>query len=347
MRSTVFAFKCKMGTPLARLDFNLVLRANEVKQLFYSVEDNVHLVCMRLRTAITRIRFVNALIEVERKPLTNFRRPNEGLDWSAFVYTGNQLRDGTGFEIRQTLRRHMDANHPAFFQSQSTATRHVTHMLRNDLRSPPVSSMYSPTSPSYSPTSPFYTSPSYTPALPSYMPTSPSYSPTSPSYSPTSPSYTPATPSYIPTSPSYSPTSPSYFPTRGIPEPAAPIPDTSQPVSGRSGDSARTAPIQPHALSPPLPTALGQLSTAEVSAHIREAVASVLRDLLQIGPALDPLAAAAPLCVVCRDAPVAAALRPCFHAGYCAPCADEVLARALPCPICRGAVEGKQRIFLP
>ena len=48
-RSTVFAFKCKMGTHLARIDFNLVLRTNEVKQLFFSEENNVHLVCMRLK----------------------------------------------------------------------------------------------------------------------------------------------------------------------------------------------------------------------------------------------------------------------------------------------------------
>ncbi len=87
--------------------------------------------------------------------------------------------------------------------------------------------------------------------------------------------------------------------------------------------------------------ALGQLSTAEASAHIREVAASVI----QIGPALGPHAA--PLCVVCLDAPVSAALRPCFHAGYCARCADEVLARKLPCPMCRAAVEGAQRIFLP
>ena len=49
----------------------------------------------------------------------------------------------------------------------------------------------------------------------------------------------------------------------------------------------------------------------------------------------------------CGDAPVAAALRPCFHAGYCMRCADDVLARALPCPMCRATVEGVQRIFLP
>jgi hypothetical protein len=66
----------------------------------------------------------------------------------------------------------------------------------------------------------------------------------------------------------------------------------------------------------------------------------------QVDPPPRP-APAGPLCVVCQDAPVAAALRPCFHAGYCMRCAGGVLARALPCPMCRAAVEGVQRIFLP
>ena len=268
MRSTVFALKCKMGTPLTRLDFNLVLHSsNAVKQLYYSVEDNVHLVCLRLSCAITRTRFVNALIKIERKPLTNFKRPDEGTDWSAFVFIGNQLLEGTGFEIRQTLKRHMETRNPAFFQSHSTNTRHITHMLRNTLRT-----------------------------------------------------------------------------NRNIPEPAAPFPE---PVLDRSGDSARTVPIQPEVFSPPLVMANGQLNMAEVSMHIREMAASAIRDLLQDRPEVNLQTATASLCVVCQDAPVAAALRPCFHAGYCMWCAEEVLARSLPCPMCRATVEGVQRVFLP
>ena len=264
-----------MGTPLARIDFNLVLRTNEVRQLFFSVEDNVHLVCMRLKDAITRVRFVNALIELEMKPLANFKRPTEGIDWSEFVFTGNELREGPGFQIIQTLRRHMDSHHPAFFQSHSTTARHVTHMLRNNLRTAAMRR------------------------------------------------------------------------NRNVSAPAPPIPQISQPVSERSGDSARTVPIQPDVLSPPLVNANGQLNLVEVSMQIREVAASVIRDLVQMSPAFNLQAATAPLCVVCQDAPVAAALRPCFHAGYCMRCADDVLARALPCPMCRATVEGAQRIFLP
>jgi hypothetical protein len=128
-----------MGTHLARIDFNLVLRTNEVKQLFFSEENNVHLVCMRLKDAITRTRFVNALVELERKPLANFRRPVEGVDWNTFIFSGSQLRTGAGSEIRETLTRHMDSHHPSFFQSHSTTARHVTHMLRNIMRGNPYS----------------------------------------------------------------------------------------------------------------------------------------------------------------------------------------------------------------
>lgn len=134
MRSTVFAFKCKMGTPLSRFDFNSIFRGNEVKQLYFSVEEGLHLVCMRLRFAVTRIRFVNALIQLERTPSINFKRPVDGIDWSAFVFLGNQLREGTGLEIKQTLKRHMDSNHQSFFQSQSSTSHHITHMLRDFMR---------------------------------------------------------------------------------------------------------------------------------------------------------------------------------------------------------------------
>ncbi len=72
------------------------------------------------------------------------------------------------------------------------------------------------------------------------------------------------------------------------------------------------------------------------------------RPASELPPRSSPAASSAgPLCVVCQDAPVAAALRPCFHAGFCLRCAGDVLARTLPCPMCRATVEGVQRIFLP
>ena len=55
-------------------------------------------------------------------------------------------------------------------------------------------------------------------------------------------------------------------------------------------------------------------------------------------------------CVICLDAPVGAAITPCFHAAFCVGCANDLLARARParqCPMCRGEVGGVQRIYLP
>ncbi len=58
-----------------------------------------------------------------------------------------------------------------------------------------------------------------------------------------------------------------------------------------------------------------------------------------------PAESGAATCAMCLDAPVAAALRPCFHAAFCADCAESVVRARMPCPICRAAVAGSQRIF--
>jgi hypothetical protein len=110
-----------------------------------------------------------------------------------------------------------------------------------------------------------------------------------------------------------------------------------QPGQGQGGGPAPTS------LRPRPPTATPPLLTAAASA------AGDTTATAAAGPPPPPLPATAtgPLCVVCLDAPIGAALQPCFHAGYCMRCAGDVLERALPCPICRAAVEGVQRIFLP
>lgn len=53
-----------------------------------------------------------------------------------------------------------------------------------------------------------------------------------------------------------------------------------------------------------------------------------------------------PLCAVCMDKPVNTALTPCFHAGFCNGCAVTIAFNRFPCPICRSAVSGLQRIYL-
>ena len=52
------------------------------------------------------------------------------------------------------------------------------------------------------------------------------------------------------------------------------------------------------------------------------------------------------VCIICADAPVTTALRPCFHTHYCAACANELVRRGDPCPSCRQRVEGVQRIYM-
>ena len=51
-------------------------------------------------------------------------------------------------------------------------------------------------------------------------------------------------------------------------------------------------------------------------------------------------------CAVCLDKAVNTALTPCFHAKFCNGCAVTIAFNRLPCPICRGQVNGLQRIYL-
>ena len=52
-------------------------------------------------------------------------------------------------------------------------------------------------------------------------------------------------------------------------------------------------------------------------------------------------------CVVCLSEPANTAVKPCFHACFCAPCAARVSSEgSFPtCPICRNRIMGTQRIF--
>ena len=53
-----------------------------------------------------------------------------------------------------------------------------------------------------------------------------------------------------------------------------------------------------------------------------------------------------PTCSVCLCKPVDAALKPCFHAGFCEDCAGMLERGGFACPICRGQVSGVQKIYL-
>ena len=134
-RSTIFAFKCKMNTPLTRLDFNLVLRVNDVRQLFYAVHEGVHHVCLRLGSAIPRTRFANALTELESKPLSDFERLDSSIQWVDYVYMGSEIVEGgEGKQIRDTIRQYWNNGSPAFFQSLSLNTNHHTNLIAGGIR---------------------------------------------------------------------------------------------------------------------------------------------------------------------------------------------------------------------
>lgn len=60
-------------------------------------------------------------------------------------------------------------------------------------------------------------------------------------------------------------------------------------------------------------------------------------------PALD---GGLPTCCICLSETVDTALKPCFHASFCAGCAQSVLAKRSVCPIGRCRVSGTQRIYL-
>lgn len=133
-RSTVFAFKCRMDSMLTRADLNALLTYT-VKQLFFTVEDGVHLVCMRLTRAVSRVRFVNALRALELKPRIGFRLPEGARNWTTTLLMGDELRGGEGLEIIQVLRTHMTINNPSYVeQLDEGGGSHLTHMVRDAMR---------------------------------------------------------------------------------------------------------------------------------------------------------------------------------------------------------------------
>jgi hypothetical protein len=67
----------------------------------------------------------------------------------------------------------------------------------------------------------------------------------------------------------------------------------------------------------------------------------------EAAPAPADWGAGRPVCTVCMDAEVAAAMAPCFHAAFCAGCAAAAVAAGNGCPVCRRAVSKVQRIYLP
>ena len=123
-----------MGHPLNRLDFNMTLGTNSVKQLFYTRENGEDLVCMRLQTATTRTRIRMTLNELQTNPRSEFKKPDDVNDWLSVIYMGHELREGQGEEIMHVLNLHKISNNPSFVESVSMNHRHLTNMLTDGLR---------------------------------------------------------------------------------------------------------------------------------------------------------------------------------------------------------------------
>jgi Zinc finger, C3HC4 type (RING finger) len=91
---------------------------------------------------------------------------------------------------------------------------------------------------------------------------------------------------------------------------------------------------------------LRQTDLSNSDAQSREGSLSAISEIL-------PLESAAPstseksCCIVCLEAPISSALKPCWHASYCIDCATEVFGRGMSCSVCRSPVEGVQRIYIP
>jgi hypothetical protein len=61
--------------------------------------------------------------------------PVPGATWRDAVFMGDELRNGGGRAIRDTLIRHMRSGNIAYKESVAGFMRHNTHMLQDDLRS--------------------------------------------------------------------------------------------------------------------------------------------------------------------------------------------------------------------
>ena len=96
-----------------------------------------------------------------------------------------------------------------------------------------------------------------------------------------------------------------------------------------------------------------RLHMEERRAAIQERQAALALELQQmdaqlgvVAPAAQPHAEEA-LCVVCMDAPKQYAIRPCMHMCTCEACTQQLQEQgAQSCPVCRGPIEGMERVFM-
>ena len=99
--------------------------------------------------------------------------------------------------------------------------------------------------------------------------------------------------------------------------------------------------------------ALERLRMEERRAEVAERRAALTLELQQMDAQLGVVAPAPQLeaeealCVVCMDAPKQYAIRPCMHVCTCEACTQQLQEQgAQSCPVCRGPIEGIERVFI-
>ena len=86
-------------------------------------------------------------------------------------------------------------------------------------------------------------------------------------------------------------------------------------------------------------------SRMQSDAILLQQVQAQLGVVAPAAPAPQPEAEGA-LCVVCMDAPKDHLIRPCMHMCTCEACTRQLLQQgAQSCPVCRGPIEGIERVF--
>ena len=98
-----------------------------------------------------------------------------------------------------------------------------------------------------------------------------------------------------------------------------------------------------------------RLRMEEQAAALTLTMQTAAQQLQQLHAQLGVVAPAAPapqleaegaLCVVCMDAPKQYAIRPCMHMCTCEACTQQLQEQgARSCPVCRGPIEGIERVF--
>ena len=91
--------------------------------------------------------------------------------------------------------------------------------------------------------------------------------------------------------------------------------------------------------------AAARLRLEEERAELILRVQQMDAQLGAVAPAPQPEAEEA-LCVVCMDAPKNHFIRPCMHMCTCEACTQQLQEQgAQSCPVCRGPIEGIERVF--